>query len=94
MAFYVYLLRCSDGSYYVGHTDNIEARMAQHQSAAMKCYTSTRLPVELLKSESFGTRDEALAAEQQLKGWTRRKKEAWLAGNFEELRRLAKKTFN
>ena len=94
MAFYVYLLRCSDGSYYVGHTDNIETRMAQHQSAAMDCYTSTRLPVELLKSESFVTRDEALAAEQQLKGWTRRKKEAWLAGNFEELRRLAKKTFN
>jgi predicted GIY-YIG superfamily endonuclease len=94
MAFYVYLLRCSDGSYYVGHTDNIEARMAQHQSAATDCYTSTRLPVVLLKSESFGTRDEALAAEQQLKGWTRRKKEAWLAGNFEELRRLAKKTFN
>ncbi|BEV13661.1 GIY-YIG nuclease family protein [Herbaspirillum sp. DW155] len=94
MAFYVYLLRCSDGSYYVGHTDNIETRMAQHQSAALKCYTSTRRPVQLLKTESFDTRDEALAAEQQLKGWTRRKKEAWLAGNFEELRRLAKKTFN
>lgn len=94
MAFYVYLLRCSDGSYYVGHTDNIEARMAQHQSASLKCYTSTRLPVQLLKTESFGTREEVLEAEQQLKGWTRRKKEAWLSGNFEELRRLAKKTFN
>lgn len=94
MAFYVYLLRCSDGSYYVGHTDNIEVRMAQHQAAAVAGFTSKRLPVELLKTESFGTREEALAAEQQLKGWTRRKKEAWLAGNFEELRRLAKKTFN
>ncbi|MBO9536942.1 GIY-YIG nuclease family protein [Herbaspirillum sp.] len=94
MAFYVYLLRCSDGSYYVGHTDDIETRMAQHQSAAVRSYTSTRLPVELLKSESFVTREEALTAEQQLKGWSRKKKEAWLAGDFEELRRLGKKTFN
>lgn len=94
MAFYVYLLRCSDGSYYAGHTDNIEMRMAQHQSATVRCYTSARLPVALLKTETFATREEALSAEMQLKGWSRRKKEAWLAGDFEELRRLGKKTFN
>ena len=94
MAFYVYLLRCADGSYYIGHTDNIEVRLGQHQDGTVKCYTSTRLPVELLKAETFATRLEALTAERQLKGWSRSKKEAWLTGDFEELRRLSKKTFN
>lgn len=94
MAFYVYLLRCRDGSYYIGHTDNMEARIAQHQAGETAGYTSTRLPVELLKVEDFPTREEALVAERQLKGWSRKKKQAWLAGDFEELRRLGKKTFN
>lgn len=82
MAFYVYLLHCSDESYYVGHTDNIESRLAQHQTGALPGYTATRLPVRLLKSESFFTREEALTAEMQLKGWSRAKKEAWVKKRF------------
>jgi len=91
MAFYTYLLQCSDGSYYVGHTDNIEYRLAQHQSGEVPGYTSDRLPVTLLKVEDFPTREEALAAEMQLKGWTRAKKEAWITHDFVSLKRLAKK---
>ena len=92
MAFYTYLLRCSDGSYYVGHTDNIEYRIAQHQSGEIAGHTSKRLPVTLLRTESFLTREEALAAEMQLKGWTRVKKEAWVMNDFVALKHLAKKT--
>lgn len=94
MAFHVYLLRCSDGSYYIGHTDSIEVRLAQHQSGVMQGYTSTRLPVILMKTESFSTREEALSAEMQLKGWGRAKKEAWIKNNFDLLKRLAKKDFS
>lgn len=94
MAFYVYLLHCSDGSYYVGHTDNIESRLAQHQTGALPGYTAARLPVRLLKSESFFTREEALTAEMQLKGWSRAKKEAWVKNDFVLLQHLAKKKFS
>ena len=94
MAFHVYLLRCSDGSYYIGHTDNIEARLAQQQSGALPGYTTTRLPVILMKVESFSTREEALAAEMQLKGWGRAKKEAWIKNDFGLLKKLARKDFS
>ena len=94
MVFHVYLLRCSDGSYYIGHTDNLEQRLAQHQSGGLPGYTSTRLPVSLMKTESFATREEALAAEMQLKGWGRAKKEAWIRNDFVLLKRLAKKDFS
>ena len=94
MAFHVYLLRCSDNSYYIGHTDNIEMRLAQHQSGVLQGYTSTRLPVTLMKAESFSTREEALAAEMQLKGWGRTKKEAWIKNDFVLLKKLAKKDFS
>ena len=93
MAFYVYLLRCADQSYYVGHTDNMESRLAQHQAGALPGYTAQRLPVILLKVESFPTREEALASEMQLKGWSRAKKEAWIKGDFLLLQQLAKQKF-
>jgi tRNA/rRNA methyltransferase len=87
--FAAYMLRCSDGSYYVGHTDDLDQRIAQHQTGAVGGYTSTRLPVTLVWSESFSARDEALAAEQQIKGWSRAKKEALIAGDWESIRSLA-----
>ncbi len=68
MVFYAYLLRCNDGSYYAGHTDNLETRFAQHVSGAFGGYTAKRLPVTLVWSESFQTRDEAFAAEHRMKG--------------------------
>ncbi len=90
MAFYAYILRCRDGSYYVGHTDNIDYRLAQHQSGVLGGYTARRLPVELLWCEMFVTRDEAFAAERKLKGWSRAKKEALMAGDWALVSELAR----
>jgi putative endonuclease len=90
MAFYAYLLRCSDGSYYAGHTDDIEFRLAQHQTGALGGYTAKRGPVALVWSDSFITRDDAFRAEHKLKGWGRAKKEALIAGDWDLIRVLAR----
>ncbi len=90
MAFYTYLLRCSDGSYYAGHTDDIDLRIAQHQTGTLGGYTARRRPVTPVWSDSFMTRDEAFAAERKLKGWSRAKKEALIAGDWERVQTLAR----
>ena len=89
MPFYVYLLRCSDASYYCGQTDNIEMRMHQHEAGKVG-YTSSRKPVELVWQGEFEKRDEAIAFEQQLKGWSRAKKEALITGDWKKISELAK----
>ncbi|MEA3011166.1 MAG: tRNA/rRNA methyltransferase [Sphingomonadales bacterium] len=94
MDFYAYMLRCSDGSYYAGHTDDLDSRIAQHQSGAVKGYTQKRRPVELIWADRFPDRDSAFAAERRIKGWTRVKKEALARGDFEALQELAKKSFD
>ncbi|MBI4987539.1 MAG: GIY-YIG nuclease family protein [Rhodocyclales bacterium] len=94
MSFWCYLLRCADGSYYAGHTDNLEHRIGQHRQGTCEGYTAKRLPVELVWSQEFVTREEALAAEQQIKGWSRRKKEAMMRGDWKEVSRLGKKDFS
>ncbi len=91
--FYVYLLRCADGSYYCGQTDNIEARMRQHYEGDVG-YTSTRKPFELVWQGEFETREGAIAFEQQIKGWSRAKKEALIAGDWERIKELAKSKTN
>jgi putative endonuclease len=91
MSFWVYILRCADNSYYTGHTDNLEERIAKHKSGAIKGYTSTKLPVRLVFSEEFPTREEALTCERQIKGWSRRKKEALMRGDWAEVSRLARR---
>ena len=87
--FHVYFLRCSDGSYYCGHTDHIEARLQQHDTGE-NGYTSTRKPVELVWQGEFETREGAIAFEQQIKGWSRAKKEALIAGDWNRIQELAK----
>jgi tRNA/rRNA methyltransferase len=89
--FYAYLLRCADGHYYVGHTDDLDSRIAQHQAGAIPGYTQKRRPVQLLWADRFPDRDSAFAAERQIKGWSRAKKEALVRGDFEALRDLAKR---
>ena len=89
MSFWVYILRCADNSYYTGHTDNLEERIAKHQTGETQEYTSTRLPVKLVFSEQFPTREEALVCERQIKGWGRKKKEALMRGDRLEVSRLA-----
>ncbi|MDZ7589060.1 MAG: TrmH family RNA methyltransferase [Parasphingorhabdus sp.] len=93
MAFHVYILRCNDGSYYTGHTDNLETRIGQHQSGHFPGYTHGRRPVELLWNEVFSSRIAALEAEKRIKGWSRDKKDALLRGDWEAIHRLGKKTF-
>lgn len=88
--FWVYILQCSDGSYYTGHTENLEIRLASHQSGDIPGYTSTRLPVELVFSQSMLTRAEALSAEQQIKGWSRAKKEAMMQCDWVKVSALAR----
>lgn len=90
MAFFAYILRCNDGSYYTGHTEDLEIRMAQHQTGALGGYTAKRLPVVLLWSQDFATRDEAFDAERQIKGWSRAKKEALIAGDWSRVTELAR----
>jgi hydrogenase expression/formation protein HypE len=89
MSFWVYILRCSDGSYYVGHTDKLEQRLAQHNQGAIPGYTRTRRPVTLAYSDRFLTRLEAMDAERQLKGWSRAKKEALISGRTTRLKALS-----
>lgn len=90
MAFYTYMLLCADGKYYVGHTENLEVRIAQHQSGLIGGYTSRRRPVELVWSENFQTRYEALSAERQIKGWSRAKKQALIRGDWDLISELAR----
>lgn len=95
MRFWVYILRCSDYSYYTGHTDNLEDRIAQHHSGAFpSCYTFQRRPLELVFAQEHSTREEALSAEQQIKGWSRKKKEAMIRGDWAEVSRLARSSFD
>ncbi len=88
MSFWIYILHCADGSYYTGHTDNLEERIAAHQAGEIAGYTATRRPIKLMFSEEFPTRVEALACERQIKGWRRSKKEALIRGNWDEVSRL------
>jgi len=94
MDFYVYILKCRDGSYYTGHTDDLEKRVATHQLGEIPGHTQTRRPVTLVYADTFQTREQALTAELQIKRWSRRKKEALIAGNWDALKAAAKKDFS
>jgi tRNA/rRNA methyltransferase len=91
LQFHVYILRLCDGRYYVGHTDDLATRVAQHQSGAIPGFTRDKRPVEFLWSEQFPEREQAFAAERQLKGWSRAKKEALMRGDIGALKDLAKR---
>ena len=91
MGAFVYILRCADGSYYTGSTRaSLEDRVAQHNSGTLGGYTASRRPVKLVFREEFQRITDAIAAERQLKNWSRAKKEALIRGDFDELRVLAK----
>ncbi|HAU1167928.1 TPA: GIY-YIG nuclease family protein, partial [Legionella pneumophila] len=78
--------------YYTGQTDNLEKRLTQHQDKMIPgCYTSTRLPIQLKFSQEFMSREEALNAERQIKGWSRRKKEALINGDWQALSDYSKR---
>lgn len=90
--FWVYILKCNDNSFYTGHTDNLEKRLEQHiKKAFISCYTATRLPVNLVFSQEFATREEALTAERKIKGWSRIKKDALIRGDWSAISQHAKR---
>lgn len=89
---WLYILCCADGSYYVGSTrTTLEQRIAEHNSGHFGGYTATRRPVTLVYSQWFDQITDAIAAERQVKGWSRAKKEALMRGDFEALRVLARR---
>jgi predicted GIY-YIG superfamily endonuclease len=85
---HVYILRCADNSLCVGETGDVVARIAKHNDGQGSSFTAKRRPVSLAYSESHPNRELALRREGQLKGWTRTKKEALIAGDFRLLKRL------
>ena len=92
LACHVYLLRCSDGSYYLGHTNDLEHRLAAHERGAIEGYTLSRRPVELVFSDQFSTRLEAFHRERQIKGWSRARKEALIKGDWDGLVELSNRS--
>ena len=89
----VYMLRCADGSYYVGCTKdgNIEHRVDQHNAGFGGRYTEKRRPVVLVWAEPFERYTDAFAAERKIKGWSRAKKEALIRSDWNAMHRLAKR---
>jgi predicted GIY-YIG superfamily endonuclease len=90
MSYFVYILRCSDASYYVGHTDDVEKRLEEHERGMLSVYTRKRRPVKLMFAEEFNTRNDAFERERQIKGWSRAKKEALIKGNWQRLQELSR----
>lgn len=90
---WVYMLRCADGSFYVGshRGPDLGVRIVQHETGQGGDYTRRRLPVELVWSEWFGRIADAVAAERRIKGWSRAKKEALIRGDYETIKVLAKR---
>ena len=88
--YFVYIVKCSDASYYTGVTSNIERRISEHNSGIITGYSSKRLPVNLVYSQRFPDINDAIRVEKQIKGWSRAKKEALIQGNFELLVQLSK----
>ena len=92
LAYHVYLLPCPDGSYYVGHTHDLEHRLAAHERGAIEGYTLSRRPVELVFSDRFSTRQEVFHRERQIKGWSRAKKGALIKGDWDGLVELSNRS--
>ncbi len=90
MKAWLYILKCADGSYYTGSTNNLPLRLAEHQVGEGSAYTRGRLPVELVYAQEFSSEHEAFLRERQVKDWSRAKKEALLRGDFEALVELSK----
>jgi putative endonuclease len=91
--YYVYMVRCSDGSFYVGITNNADARVAQHNYGMdHDCYTYSRRPVALVHVSEFREVWDAIRWEKHLKGWSRAKKRALVEGDWQKIHTLARQT--
>lgn len=90
MAFFLYILKCADGSYYTGHTDDLESRVAAHQQGLLGGYTHSRRPVEVVFTEESTDRADALERERQIKRWSRAKKDALIRRDWRALQELSR----
>jgi predicted GIY-YIG superfamily endonuclease len=88
---YLYILKCADGSYYIGHTNDLALRIQRHNSSRAAKWTASRLPAKLVYKESYQNEQEAMLRERQLKNWSRAKKEALARCDIEALKTLAKR---
>ena len=90
MLFYVYILECSDKSYYTGKTPDLDRRLSEHQEGVGSDYTRRRRPVRCAWSDVFPDDAQAFEVERQIKGWSRAKKEALIKGDFDLIHKLAR----
>ncbi|MFC4721163.1 GIY-YIG nuclease family protein [Geojedonia litorea] len=88
--YFVYILLCADKSYYTGITNNLEYRLIQHQNGLASAYTAKRLPIRLEWHLQCTDPKDAIAIEKQLKGWSRKKKQALIEGKWEDLVKFSK----
>ncbi len=86
---WIYIIQCSDKSYYTGSTSNLDSRIYKHQNNLLSCYTNSRHPLKLVFQQEFENIEDALRAERQIKGWTRKKKEALISNDFDLLVELS-----
>jgi putative endonuclease len=93
MPYVVYILECSDGSYYTGNTADLPKRLWEHETGASPvAYTYARRPVKLVwTSEEVARYSDALRFERQIKGWSRAKKEALIRGDYEAVHEVVKR---
>lgn len=91
MAGFTYILECCDGSYYVGSTTNLHARVAQHEAGTGAAYTRRRLPVRLVWAVQLDRIDEAFVLGKRVQGWSRAKRRALIEGRFEDLPGLSRR---
>ncbi len=93
--YYVYILECSDKSYYTGFSSRLNIRIIEHKTGKYPdCYTFKRRPIKLVFHTTFSNPNHAIACEKQIKKWSRAKKEALINNTFEKLPNLSKKKFN
>ncbi len=86
---YMYILECSDGSYYIGSTIDLDKRLKEHSDGRGANHTKKRLPVKLVYAEEYDRIDKAFYREKQIQGWRREKKEALIRGDLGKLNGLA-----
>jgi putative endonuclease len=92
--YYVYILKCKDGTYYTGVTSNLHERIADHKEGTHpNSYTFSRRPIELVFYTVFSSIHNAIESEKQIKKWSKAKKEAMINGEWDKLPNLAKKKF-
>jgi putative endonuclease len=90
---YMYILECSDGSYYTGSTKDLVKRLWEHENGLGSNFTKKKRPVKLVYCEEYDRIDDAFFREKQVQGWNRSKKKAVIDGKYDELPDLAKKCF-